>query len=163
MWCRWAQRDLTALVDRELTPSRARRVRRHVDRCEACAEQLAGLQQTVRRQRELLSRLNEAAPEAPVDAMLRRLRSEIREPEATQQARRWWLSPQIVAAVAASAVAVLGLLRLSEPLLVAVGLEDPPEIVAEKPDLFVDYTLFEHLDTIEHLEVGSAPPTDSRG
>lgn len=163
MWCRWVQNDLTALVDGELSAPRARRVRRHVDRCAACARELARLQRTIRRQREWLPRLDDAVRETPVDVMLQRVRRQIRQPEPLPESRRWWLSPQFVAAVAASAVAVFGLLRLSEPLLVAVGLEDPPEIVAEKPELFRDYTLFEHLDTIEHLEVGSAPPTGSRG
>jgi hypothetical protein len=92
--------------------------------------------------------------------MWRRVRKDMREQSEDRQ--HWWLTPQIVAAVAASAVVVLGLLRLSEPLLVAIGVEDPPEIVIEKPDLFRDYTMFEHLDAIEHLEVGSARANDSR-
>jgi anti-sigma factor RsiW len=159
MWCRWVQRDLTALVDGELAAKRAERVRRHVGHCETCTDLLAGLEQTVRRQREVLPLLNDAV-ETPVDDMLRRVRRGMREQ--AEERHRWWLTPQVVAAVAASAVAVLGLLRFSEPLLVAAGLEDPPEIVVEKPDLFRDYTLFEHLDTIEHLEVGSTSPADSR-
>jgi anti-sigma factor RsiW len=160
MWCRWIQRDLTALVDGELSASRTERVRQHVDHCESCAELLAGVEQTVWRQREFLPLLN-GTVETPVEDMLRRVRKGMQEH--SEERHRWWLAPQVVAAIAASAVAVLGLLRLSEPLLVAVGLEDPPEIVVEKPDLFLDYTLFEHLDTIERLEVGSAPPADSQG
>jgi len=44
-----------------------------------------------------------------------------------------------------------------------VGLEEPPEVVVEKPDMFRDYTLFENFDTIEHLELGSTRPAESRG
>lgn len=159
MWCRWIQRDLTALIDEELSPSRAQRVRRHVVGCEACRNRLAALERVVHQQSELLPLLG-AAVQAPTEEMLRRVRAGIR-PE--QEVRRWWLSPQFVAAVAASIVAVFGLLRISQPFLMAVGLEDPPEIVVENPELFRDYSLFEHLDAIERLGVGSAPASDSRG
>jgi hypothetical protein len=130
-----------------------------VESCQACAALFADLEGAVRRQRELLPLLNDAVQTSP-DEMLRRVRTGMREQ--SEDRRHWWLTPQIVAAVAASAVAVFGLLRLSEPLLVAIGVEDPPEIVIEKPDLFRDYTMFEHLDAIEHLEVGSARGGDSR-
>jgi hypothetical protein len=108
----------------------------------------------------LLPLLNEAV-QTPTDEMLRRVRRVMREQ--SEEQRRWWMTPQVIAAVAASAVAVFGLLRLSEPLLVAIGVENPPEVVIEKPELFRDYTLFEHFDAIERLGRGSATRTDSRG
>jgi anti-sigma factor RsiW len=150
---------LTALLDGELAAPHAERVRHHVDGCPECRDQLASLERTVRRQRDLLPRLSGVA-ELPVDEMLRRVRGAMDE---RQVQRRWWMTPQIVVGAAACAVLVFAFLRSSEPLLVAVGLEDPPEIVAEKPDLFRDYTLFENFDTIEHLEVGAASPAESSG
>jgi hypothetical protein len=108
----------------------------------------------------LLPLVNEAV-QTPVDEMFRRVRRGVQEQPQVQH--RWWLTPPVVAAVAAGAVIVFGLLRFSEPLLVSVGIEDPPEIVVEKPELFRDYTLFENFDAIEHLEVGSARPGEPRG
>lgn len=162
MWCRRVQRDLTALVDGELAAWRSKLVRRHLDGCPTCREELAAVERAVLRQRELLPLLDDAGP-IPIDAMLRRVRQGVQQQDPEPVRRRSWLIPPVIAAATAGGVLVFGLLRWSVPILVTVGLEEPPEVVAEKPDLFRDYTLFENFDTIEHLERGSTAPAESRG
>jgi hypothetical protein len=62
-------------------------------------------------------------------------------------------------AVTMAALIVFVFVGVLEPMLIAVGLQSPPEVVVEQPDLFRDYALFEYLDAIEHFDaVNSTEP-----
>ena len=147
-------RSLTALVDGELPVHRAAAVRAHLKECADCAERHRAIESTVPRQRQLLQQA--VAPvEVTVGPMLRRVTERIADDPAVQ--RPWFLQPATLAA----AVAVLVLVAffgLLEPVFIAVGLQNPPEVVADQAEMFRDYALFEYLEALEHYDAVSSTP-----
>jgi anti-sigma factor RsiW len=154
MQCRWIRDELTAHADGELRGWRAAWVRRHLSRCADCGREAAVIERSVARQRRVLPALVQEPVEA--DDLWRRVRVRLDDSPRTEpepRERRWAPTRRLVLAAAAACVLVAVLLaRPLDPWLIAVGIEDPPRPVAEKPELFVDYPLFEHLDAIEQLD-----------
>lgn len=154
-WCWTIRRDLTALVDAELAPRRDAAVRAHLDRCGDCAERYRDADKGVMQQRELLP-LAAGLADVPVESLLRQVTR--RTVNDSERFRRQWWQPAAVAAMAAVALVVVTGFGLLDPALIAVGLQDPPEVVAEQPELFRDYALFEYLDALEHFDDIRNPP-----
>jgi anti-sigma factor RsiW len=154
MVCRWIQNELTAYADGELHGWRAAWVRRHLSSCVACGKEAAAIATSVAGHRHALQAL--AGGDFAADQIFARVRRDIRSARAVESEERewsWFPTRKLVLATAAACV-VLGVLfsRSLDPLLMVVGLEKPPKIVIEKPELFVDYQLFENLDVIENLD-----------
>jgi anti-sigma factor RsiW len=158
--CSWIRRQLTAHADDELSGAAARLVRRHLAGCRGCVAERAAIGRSVADQRELL---RAAAGEADVDADL--LWSGVRRRLAAEPPRDAIRKPavRLVLASAGAAAVLLVAARLLDPLWISVGLEDPPRKLAEEPELFVDYTLFEHLEAIENLDTPARSPGPGGG
>jgi hypothetical protein len=62
------------------------------------------------------------------------------------------MRPRLVLASAAGAIVLVLAVRLLNPVWIVLGIESPPAELADSPDLFRDYQLFEHLDAIENLD-----------
>ncbi len=157
MWCWWFRRDLTALVDGELSPTRAAAVRSHLFHCPHCAAFQEEVARCVAQQRRLLALVAETA-DIDAERLGRSLAARLDKERVPP--RRWALASRLAVA-AAVAGALLVLVPALNPLLIAAGVADPPPVVAEKPDLFRDYTLFEHLDALEHFETVQAVPLET--
>ncbi len=149
LWCWTIRRDLTALVDDELRAARAAAVRAHLERCVDCVALYRDIEEGVAQQREILPLLASPADVA-VESVLRQLTHRAVD-ESERNRRRWW-QPAVVGATAVATLVIVARLGLLDPVLIAVGFEDPPEVVAEQPELFRDYALFEYLDAWEHFE-----------
>src|SRR5262245_45121620 len=160
MWCWWFQRDLTALADGELSPRRAEAVRAHVAGCGECQPLLDQITHSIGVQRKLMPRLL-SVTDLAVDPMLREVR--LRLDDDSAPARRWIWQPALITGVAAVGLVLVSVLGLFTPLLVAVGLEEPPEQVAQQPELFRDYPLFEHLEALENFDALQAGTGGSTG
>lgn len=201
--CWRARRDLTALVDGELSLRRAAAVRRHLGRCSACAARAAGVEQAVARQRRLLPG-GVVAIDVDVELLLRGVRRRLDAAE--REPGGWLWVPALTAGALAAAVfavvvmrpagvdrppaapaapvvarrpAVPGVLDAGArssadlPALVRVArtptpavdgdpeLDDPPEDLAERPDLFLDYRFFKRLDALEHFDTVRSQPVDA--
>lgn len=161
MWCRWFERELTALADGQLPAWRGAWARRHLLSCRACAARQAETESAVAAQRRLLPRLMPSS-DVPMEEMLRRVRLRLAaEPEL--EVRRQ-LRPRLVLASAAGIIAVVLAFRVLNPVWIAIGIESPPEQLTEKPELFRDYQLFEHLPAIENFDrVPSGDSPDEGG
>ena len=164
MLCGWVETEITALADGERTGWRAALLRRHLASCSACAARRAEIEGAVETQRRLLPRVL-FSPDVPTDAMFaevtRRLRVEAK-PDAAPVARQF--RPRLILASAAGAIVLVLALRLLNPVWIVLGIESPPARLADTPDLFRDYELFQHLDLIENLDQmpdSDAPDTDS--
>ncbi len=160
MWCWWFRRDLTALADGELSPVRAKAIRTHLDRCPDCQVLWTQIERSVGQQRELLAGAL-AVGDLAVDPMLREVR--LRLDDDSAPARRWFWQPALITGVAVVGLVLVTALGLFTPLLIAVGLEAPPEQVAQQPELFRDYPLFEHLEALEYFDVLQAGTGGSTG
>lgn len=154
MVCRWIHDELTAYADGELHGWRALWVRRHLSHCAACGKEAAAVAASVAGHRRMLQTLVSA--DVAADHILDRVRSDIRAARRVDsETREWnWIPSKRLVLAAAAACVVVGVLysRSLDPLLMVVGIENPPKIVIEKPELFVDYPLFENLDVIENLD-----------
>jgi anti-sigma factor RsiW len=163
MSCRSIEADLTAYVDGELAGWRAAWIRRHLNRCSVCAGQVRSIERSVAVQRRLLAAYA-GAQRVDADEIWGRMRHRLKEPliaGAPRQRLRWAPSTRLVlAAATACAVAAVFLSRVLDPWLIAVGIEDPPRVLAEKPELFLEYRLFEHLEAIERIDL---PEKEERG
>jgi len=164
MWCWHVRRDLTALTDGELSPRRLSAVRGHLERCPDCRAAWEDTERSVDLQRRLLASAFEVRDLA-VDPMLREVKLRL-DDDGSTSTRRWFWSPALITAAAVMGLVMVSVLGLFTPLLVAVGLEDPPEQVAQQPELFRDYPLFEHLETLENFDAlqsgsGSATGVDA--
>jgi anti-sigma factor RsiW len=152
---------LTALIDGELRAGRAERVRAHLEGCARCAAERAASERSVAEQRRCLA-ASAGGEVAAVDRMFAAVRRRMiaEEPEPVPHRVRLGLA----GAALAGALLVLAVARFSRPALIAFGLEQPPKAVAEKPELFLDYSLFEHLDELEHFDTVEKmlPPRSSR-
>jgi len=154
MVCGWIHDELTAYADGELHGWRALWVRRHLSRCATCANEAAAIAASVAAQRRVLQSLISA--DVASDRIFDSVRRDIRVARHVEsEERQWaWIPARRLVLAAAAACVIVGVLytRSLDPLLMVVGLETPPKIVVEKPDLFIDYPLFEHLDAIESLD-----------
>jgi len=148
-WCWLIRRDLTALVDDELAPRRAAAVRTHLEHCSACAARHRDIERGVAQQRQLLP-LAVGLADVAADPLLQRISRRARAE--SEPSRRLWWQPVAVAATAVAALVVVAFLGLLDPVLIAMGFEDPPNLVAEQPELFRDYALFEYLDALENFD-----------
>lgn len=163
--CSWIRRQLTAQADGELSGVAARSVRFHLARCRACAAECSALERSVAEQRKLLRAV---AGGADIDAD--HLWSGVRRRLAAEPPQGAVRKPtvRIVLACAGAAAVFLVAARLLDPVWISIGLEKPPRKLAEEPELFIDYSLFEHLETIENLDrparsPASGPEVRSRG
>lgn len=148
MRCWFIRRDLTAFVDRELSASRADAVRVHLAQCAACTELHRAIEATVSKQHQLVP-VAFAATDVASGALLRQVRARL---DSEPVARRWVLQPALMGTLAAVAVIIATYLGVLDPVFIAVGFENPPEVVAEQPELFRDYAFFERLDALEHFD-----------
>lgn len=148
--CWWVRRDLTALIDGELKEYRAAAVREHLARCAGCAREHAELDATVAKLRQRLPALF-AGLEVAAEPLLRRVRRQVSE-AGTSRPASWFKQPAAVAAVVAATLLLFAVAGVLEPVLIAVGVQDPPEVLVEQPEMFRDYAMFEHLDAIENFD-----------
>ena len=110
MWCRNASKQLSALVDGELTPAQEMAVQSHVENCPRCAEELSRMSSLVQLTRGIPL---EAAPAGLYTRTLTRLAYAHTAPAAAAPARRnpivaaCWLWPAFAGAAAAVVIAGL--------------------------------------------------------
>ena len=157
MQCAEAREELTALADGALEAAEADAVRRHVRGCAACAAELAAIEEAVAFTREAFTELPELRP-----GFETRLRARLEEATAAPSwYRRLW-RPLFVGALAS-----LGVLLVARSVggpssvLVPLGIQAPPKKVAEKPVLFKDYEIIEHLDELENFETVIQTPLET--
>jgi len=150
MACRSIEPDVTALVDGELPAWRAWRARRHLRSCSECTASVAETERAVAAQHRLMASLL-SSPAVPADEMFRKVRVRLAEDDGSPEAHRR-LRPRLVLASAVGVVAVFLALRVMNPVWIALGIETPPEQLSERPELFLDYDMFEHLPVIENLD-----------
>lgn len=148
MRCWFFRRDLTALVDGELSPSRAALVRTHLSRCSSCSQLHQAIEASVAQQRQLVP-MAFASADVADGVLLRNVRERF---DYEPPVRRWFLQPAMMAGVAVVTAIIATYLGVLDPVFISVGFEDPPEVVAEQPDLFRDYVFFERLDALEHFD-----------
>lgn len=156
MLCAEAREDLTALLDGALDERRAAAVRGHVDDCDVCARERASLATAVDLSRRLLAEVPELRPgfATRLEARL----EEIRRPAA--RPRRWW-GPVLAGTMAAGLVlAMASTVGGPSAVLVPLGLQAPPKQVVEKPQLFKDYEIIEHLEELENFETVIQTPLE---
>jgi len=150
MWCWRVRRDLTALADGELSARRSAAIRGHVEQCDDCRAVWEETERAVQLQRQLVPGVF-AVRDLAVDPMLREVRLRL-DDDGSGPAKWWFWHPALITAAAVLSVVMVSVLGLFNPLLVAVGLEEPPEQVAQQPELFRDYPLFEHLEALENFD-----------
>jgi anti-sigma factor RsiW len=157
MRCWFFRRDLTALVDRELSPARAAAVQAHLTGCAACAALHEDIAASVTVQSQLIP-LAFGPTDVASGAMLQRLRERLpveglaEMPEVESPVRRWFFQPAAMGTIAVATVIVATMLGVLDPVFISVGFENPPEVVAEQPELFRDYVIFENLDALQHFD-----------
>lgn len=151
MRCWFFRRDLTALVDGELSAARATSVRAHVTRCAECTALYHAIEDSVAQQRQLVPLAFGPADIASEGILLRDVRRRF-DMEREPASRRWFLQPAMMGTVAIVGAVIATYLGLLDPVFISVGFEDPPEVVAEQPELFRDYVFFERLDALEHFD-----------
>ena len=146
--CEELGEELSPLLDGELAPERAARVRAHIDGCAHCRAELAALE----RVDAWLARV--PAP-APSEAGLARLRARIATPVAATPLRgRSWSRPFVGAALAAAAALALYLAVARPRAPVA-----PPQPEPRTAELDLDAAPAEELavglelDTAQDLDV----------
>lgn len=157
MQCAEAREELTALVDGALDAAPAEAVRRHLRGCAACAAELAAVEEAVAFSREAFAELPELRP-----GFETRLRARLAEAAAAPPwYRRLW-RPLFVGALASLGVLVVAR-SVGGPssVLVPLGIQAPPKKVAEKPALYKDYEIIEHLDELENFETVIQTPLET--
>jgi anti-sigma factor RsiW len=150
MRCWFIRRDLTALVDGELSASRVAAVRRHLTDCAECTQLHRAIEAAVAKQHQLMPLAFGATEEVTSSALLRRVHERLDDDEPV--ARRWFLQPATVGTVAVVAAIIATFVGVLDPVFIAVGFEEPPEVVAEQPELFRDYAFFERIEALEHFD-----------
>jgi hypothetical protein len=157
MRCWFFRRDLTALVDRELSPVRAAAVRAHLARCAACTALHQAIEANITAQSQLVP-LAFGPTDVASGVMLQNLHErlpiegQLDMPDQEPPVRPWFFQPAAMGAIAVATVIIATFLGVLDPVFIAVGFEDPPELVAERPELFRDYVIFENLDALEHFD-----------
>lgn len=125
-------------------------MRTHLARCAQCTELYQAIETSVAQQRRLVPTAFAPADVAS-DMILRNVRQHFDYDEAPV-ARRWFLHPAMMSGFAVVSVVVATYLGILDPVFISVGFEDPPEVVAEQPELFRDYAFYERLDALEHFD-----------
>lgn len=160
MSCERVREDLTALADGALPAAAAAALRAHLDACDGCAREARELAAATALSREFL------AAELPVlrPGFDTRMRALLEGESRSGPGRHLW-RPLLAGALAA-AVAVLVLASSTggpSSVLVPLGIQAPPPELAEKPALFRDYEILEHLDELEHFETVIQVPLEPAG
>lgn len=152
MRCWFFRRDLTALVDGELSAPRAAAVRAHVSQCTDCAALHQAIEANVARQRDLVP-LAFGPADVATGVLLRNVHERFDEAPASEPTvRRWFMQPAMMSGIAVVSAVIATYLGILDPVFISVGFEDPPEVVAEQPELFRDYVFFERLEALEHFD-----------
>jgi anti-sigma factor RsiW len=159
MRCTDIREDLTAFRDGELEVTDARRVQQHVSECPACTTELREIEKTTDLLRQSLAELPVLRP-----GLETRLRAHLAEAE-RRPARSWWnrlWRPAIVAGLATAGVLVMAS-SVGGPaaVLVPLGIQAPPKKVVEKPVLYKDYEIIEHLEELENFETVIQTPLEN--
>ncbi len=153
--------SLTAWIDGELPATDEQVVARHVADCSSCGREAQRLRQAIRWQTETLpARLLES----PVDVaalrmgLRRQLNATRRQDEAVPRAWTWFLRPFAMASAGLALALTVVAWRATqpEPLLVSLGVEEPPPDVATVPDKFQYLEVIENLEALEHFEAVQA-------
>ena len=155
MTCAETRDELTALADGQLPSREAAVIRAHVGNCRDCTAELSGIEAAIGLSRTLL------AEELPVlrPGFDTRLRARLEEAAAPRR-RSWW-RPFLVGSMATAGVLLMAR-SVGGPtaVLVPLGIQAPPKKVAEKPVLFKDYEIIEHLDELENFETVIQTPLE---
>jgi anti-sigma factor RsiW len=160
--CDSMRENLTAWIDGELPLAEERQVTAHIDACETCAAEAAALRRAITWQEHAMP---QALLEAPVDVgalrlgMRRRLAAvRAREESAPQWSWTWLVRPFALATAAAAVVllAVVWQVGEPEPLLVSLGVEQPPAEVVNNPEMFRYFDVIRNLEAFEHFEAVEA-------
>ena len=158
MNCSDAQADLTALVDGALEASQADAVRRHLGGCATCSAELAGIEDIILLTGDTLAELPVLRP--GFETRLRARLAAARESSRPWYRRLW--RPIFVGAFASAGVLIMaGSVGGPSAVLVPLGIKAPPKVVAEKPELFKDYAIIEHLDELENFETVIQTPLEN--
>lgn len=148
------EEDLTAYVDRELPPLRARQLEGHLPGCSGCAATLALLQRTV----TALASMPAFSPSAQLRRdVLNRISEEVPLSDRLKELLRGWLRPQVMLpALSAAAVVALAIIA-TQPARGPGGPGDAPLLVADASEL----ELAQNLELVEDLDVvGLESPED---
>lgn len=157
MNCSAIREELTALADGALTGGADAVVRAHVAGCGDCAAELSGIQATVDLSRRVL--VDELPTLRP--GFETRLRARLAEETERGRSRaRWWRPAFVGALVAASVLLMARSVGGPSAVLVPLGIQAPPKKVAEKPVLFKDYEIIEHLEELENFETVIQTPLE---
>lgn len=164
--CEGFRELLTAAVDGELSLGQRLRLFLHQNRCAACDAAGERRRAFVDEQRNLLRQLPPV--DLDVNAALAAARREMvalgaenlqRSAPAMAEPQRPWLWTAVAGATTAlllaSTVASLGGI---DAVLVPLGVEDPPQAVAKRADLFHEYDVIRQLDALEHYDAVRAVP-----
>jgi anti-sigma factor RsiW len=149
---------LTALADGALVESRSRAMKAHVAECADCTREFHSLARTVELSRHHLAAFPELRPgfATRLNARL----SDLRQQPERRPAWRWW-RPAFVGGLAAAGVLVMAS-SVGGPsaVLVPLGLQAPPKQVVEKPQLFKEYEIIEHLEELDHFDTVIQTPLE---
>ncbi|HVE86974.1 MAG TPA: zf-HC2 domain-containing protein [Myxococcales bacterium] len=150
------EEDLTAYVDRELPPLRARQLEGHLPGCSGCTATLALLQRTA----SALASMPAFAPSAQLRRdVLTRISEEVPLSDRLKELLLGWLRPQVMLP-ALSAAAVVALAIIATQVTRGPrgsGPGDAPLMVADASEL----ELAQNLDLVEDLDVvGLESPED---
>ncbi|MBI3597260.1 MAG: zf-HC2 domain-containing protein [Nitrospirae bacterium] len=155
--------ELVAFLDGALSVEDARRVEKHLERCPSCREIL----EDFRRTGQLLNRWTEIAPSPGFEPrVLTHIRaSETRRPVSIGfgNLNRWFFgSPIRWSAVAAGIVLMAGAAYWIFPLSrnEDVLTEAEKDEMATHIDLYVDYGVISHLDTLKPMDATPPPQGD---
>ena len=170
--CRRVRAELSAWIDGALPSRPAQRVRRHLAVCPGCAAEAEELRSAIAWQRQVLPAvLATCEPDVPLlqVRMEQAIDSERLVNGGKRRARMWirgWrrglLGPLAAAAAAATVLLILvSLLGGPSAVLIPLGIESPPPAVARQPELFMDYSLIQHLDALEHFDTVESTPLDA--
>ncbi|GIW40589.1 MAG: hypothetical protein KatS3mg076_1166 [Candidatus Binatia bacterium] len=160
MRCPRIARELTAFVEGQLAPRRARRVAAHLARCASCSREERSLRRTV----VLLQQVLSGPPPELGPYFETRLEARLAEArlDPGPAARRWlpfrWKPVAVLAAAFLAVLLAAGTLAGPEAILVPLGVQPPPHELVERPDLYLEYPIIKRLDELEHFETVDTLP-----
>jgi Putative zinc-finger len=165
--CHEIGEDLTAWIEDQLPTRRRERVRAHLSACAPCAAEADSLRTAIAWQQRALRAVSvlDNIDAAAMKAGLRRgLAAEAAEVAAAWTVRDVWASMWgrlALAGVTVSLVVLVVLLAIGPGMvLMPLGLESPPQAVAQHTEFFKDYPLIEQLDVLEHFDTVESVPLD---
>jgi anti-sigma factor RsiW len=159
--CRSVRANLTAWIDGELSSRWEARVRRHLNGCEACVAEAENTRAAIESQRRWLGQAVALADFDPEPLRVRLRLAVAREPQPAP-GWLWPLRPLALAGAAVAAAIALAVFIAGGPkaVLIPLGVEPPPPVVATETDLFKDYVLIQHLDALENFDTVESVPLD---